>query len=96
MRYLLLFLFLLTTVAVFGQADSCRFEISGKILSLETKEPLPFASIKVLGTTKGSASAENGEFTIKNICEEEVDLEIRFLGYKTVVHHQRRSSRRSL
>jgi iron complex outermembrane receptor protein len=87
MRYFLLFIFAISFGNVFGQSDSCSFKISGLVLSLETKEPLAFASIKILGTTKGTVTSENGAFTIENICNDEVDLEIRFLGYKTVVHH---------
>ena len=30
---------------------------------------------------------QNGEFVLSNICNNEVHLEVRFIGYKTMVHH---------
>lgn len=73
-------------VHAFAQTD-CKGKISGKILDKNTNEPLPFATIKVIGSNNGTISKEDGTFILTNICGFEVDLEIRFLGYKTVTHH---------
>ncbi len=87
MRYFILTLLLGLQLSAFGQSDSCDRSVKGKILSRETDEPLPFATISVLDTKLVAVASENGEFRIDNICEEEIHLEIRFLGFKTVVHH---------
>lgn len=67
--------------------NPCDREISGKVLDLDTNEPLPFATVSIKNTQTGVVSDESGHFIIKNVCDEEVDLEVRFLGYKTATHH---------
>ena len=88
MRYLILF-FLIGSLsaAAFGQTKPCNRSVTGKVLSLETSEPLPFVTVRVLGTELADVASENGEFEIDSICQKEIDLEVRFVGYKTVVHH---------
>ncbi len=87
MRYIVLYLLLVLQVFAFGQSDSCDHFVSGKILSRETNEPLPFATVRILGTSLADVASENGEFRINNVCQDEVDLEIGFVGHKTVIHH---------
>ena len=87
MRYIVLYLLLVLQVFAFGQSDSCHHFVSGKILSRETNEPLPFATVRILGTSLADVASENGEFRINNVCQDEVDLEIGFVGHKTVIHH---------
>lgn len=87
MRYLLLSFIVSLHLFTYGQSKTCDGVVSGKILSLETNEPLPFATVTILGTTLTDIASESGDFTIKNICNDDIDLEIRFVGYKTVVHH---------
>ncbi|MEM9896097.1 MAG: TonB-dependent receptor [Bacteroidota bacterium] len=70
----------------FAQSD-CKGKIRGKILDIESGEPLPFATIKILESSIGVIADDNGDFVLENICGKEVDLEIRFLGYQTIVHH---------
>ncbi|MBC6606749.1 carboxypeptidase-like regulatory domain-containing protein [Hymenobacter sp. BT188] len=41
-----------------------QYPVRGIIRDKETKEPLPFVGIGVKGTTMGTASNENGEFTL--------------------------------
>ncbi|MBO0358897.1 carboxypeptidase-like regulatory domain-containing protein [Hymenobacter sp. BT186] len=56
-------LFLLALLALpFGAA--AQFSVRGTVVDKETKEPLPFVSIQVVGTTNGTASNVNGEFTL--------------------------------
>ncbi|MEM9341111.1 MAG: TonB-dependent receptor [Bacteroidota bacterium] len=66
---------------------NCNKTISGQILSSETREPIPFATVKILDSSIGAISDDKGNFTLTNVCGKEVDFEVRFLGYKTVVHH---------
>ncbi len=88
MRYILsLLLFALTCLHAIGQNKPCNLTVNGRILDLDSGEPLPFATITIRGTTQGAVADENGNFTIENICQEEIDLEVRFVGYKTIIHH---------
>ena len=66
---------------------NCSGQITGRILNGKTEQPIPIASIQVLNSTIGAVSDENGKFILKNICESEVDFEVRFIGFKTLVHH---------
>ncbi|MEM1407706.1 MAG: carboxypeptidase-like regulatory domain-containing protein [Bacteroidota bacterium] len=69
-----------------AQVD-CEGKIIGKILDKDTNKPLPFATIKILNSDNGTISDEAGSFTLTDICGKEVDFEVRFLGYKTIIHH---------
>lgn len=54
--------------------------IKGRVLSLENKEPLPGVSISIKGTTRGTTTNINGEFTISVPSEKSVLL-FSFVGY---------------
>lgn len=85
MRFLTFFCLLLSLQG-WAQVE-CDRSISGKILDLDTNQPLPYATVKLLDTSLGAIADEAGNFSIEKVCEDEVDLEIRFLGYKTLIHH---------
>ena len=68
-------------------AQDCNGTITGHILDLSTEEPLPFATLLIVGSQNGTISESDGSFVLTNICDEEVNIEIRFLGYKTIIHH---------
>ena len=57
------------------------FSLKGKIIDSKTKEPLIGANIVVLGTALGAASNMDGEFFIKDISEEFVDIKVAYIGY---------------
>ncbi len=78
---------LVTCIFGFSQDPSCDRSINGQVIDIDTNEPLPYATVKIMGTSLGAVSDENGSFIISGICEGEVDLEIRFVGYKTLTHH---------
>ena len=65
-RYLA-FVVLLTGLQVQAQQvnDTCNHQLSGVVLDSETKEPIPFAQVKVQGENKGAVSTADGTFTIK-------------------------------
>ncbi len=67
--------------------SDCDRIISGRILDQSTGEPLPFAVIKVISSDNATISDEEGFFKLENICEDEVDFEVIFIGYKSVIHH---------
>lgn len=80
---------LLAYATAYGQQHSepCPYNVEGTIYDISTNQPLPFATIKIEGTTKGTVADENGYFFLNSICEEEFDLEFSHIGYKKVVHH---------
>ncbi|MGD1957628.1 MAG: TonB-dependent receptor [Fulvivirga sp.] len=86
MRLTIILTALLTAIQSFAQVD-CTGRITGQVLGKDTNEPLPFATIKILNSDNGTVSDEQGSFTLTGICGNEVDFKVRFLGYKTLVHH---------
>jgi len=54
--------------------------LSGKILDKSTREPLPYATVGVQGTDRGTITNEDGRFQIQLVPME--ILEIRYTGYK--------------
>ena len=75
-KNLLLVALFFATAAVFGQT-----KITGKVVD-ETNEPLPSASIVVKGTTNGTSTDFDGNFTITASDNSGV-LVISFVGYET-------------
>lgn len=75
-RWLILFL-------TFGSTGFCQQFIEGIIVDKETRKPVPFASIGILGTSKGTSSNLYGQFTISVI--ESVSLKITCIGYESLV-----------
>ena len=62
MRNLILFLLiLLPGAALPAQAQL----ISGRVLDAQTSQPIPYASVAVLGTSQGTTCNAEGEFTLK-------------------------------
>lgn len=82
--YLLTSLSLAISSLLYGQCDR---EINGQILDADTHEPLAFATIKISNSSLGTVSDINGFFHLTDICEEEVHLEVQFVGYKKLIHH---------
>lgn len=88
----LLVCFLFSALSLRGQ-QNCDFTIKGVVLDLDTKEPIPFATIR-LGSdahassdVQGAIADETGQFVLEQLCDEEMDLIISHVGYKPVVHH---------
>lgn len=76
MARLLVFFFLVSTCA-FAQ----RKVVEGTILDAATKQPVPFASIGILGTSRGTSSNVKGEFSLS--AEGNFSIRISCLGYET-------------
>ncbi|WP_179197763.1 carboxypeptidase-like regulatory domain-containing protein [Hymenobacter crusticola] len=57
------FLFLVLLLGL-GHTARAQYQVRGVTLDKETNQPLPFVSIAVKGTTLGTASNENGEFSL--------------------------------
>ena len=56
--------------------------ISGKVIDAATKAPMPGAAIVVKGTSTGTATDANGQYTIS--ASANAVLECSFFGYNTV------------
>ncbi|MEQ9231806.1 MAG: carboxypeptidase-like regulatory domain-containing protein, partial [Cyclobacteriaceae bacterium] len=86
-RHFLVLLFALTSSLLVAQKDKCTKIIHGRILELGTETPVAFALVKIEGTSTGATSDENGEFTLKNVCPDEIHLEITHVSYRSISHH---------
>lgn len=81
MRYLF-FIFFLFVFSLASQAQ--KITISGKAIDIETKEPLPFATIGIKGKSVGTITNLHGEFDFHIPREFQNDLfVINMLGYQT-------------
>ncbi len=86
MRFIFAILSFIIITPLFATTD-CKNSISGRVLDGETGEPLPYATIKIVDSGLGVISDDQGNFSLTNICDKELDFEIRFVGYKTVINH---------
>ncbi|PST82116.1 energy transducer TonB [Pedobacter yulinensis] len=78
---LLLTLFILSNEAL-GQGINL-VEISGKILSSDTKEPLQAVSVVVKGTVAGTSTNAQGEFALRTRARYPFTLVISSIGFQT-------------
>ena len=59
--------------------------LKGEIVDAETKEPLIGATVLVVDQNMGAVAGIDGEFTIKNIPAGTHQVEIKYIGYETVI-----------
>lgn len=76
----LFILFLLVSTTSFAQTGV----IKGKIVNVLTNEPLPFATIQVVGTTKGAQTDENGLYEITDLDAKLYAIKVSFVGFKDI------------
>jgi thiol-disulfide isomerase/thioredoxin len=69
---------LITSVSGFAQN-----KLTGKIIDAQTGESVPFASVGILGTTKGTSANEDGIFSI--FVEPDLTLKITCIGYESEI-----------
>ena len=71
-RILLFFLFLCLSLNLLSAAEHL-FQIRGRIIDKQTREPVSFANV-ILETdpTKGSATDEKGDFSIQELCHSRI------------------------
>ena len=88
-HYFIIFFLLQSACFIYGQQNLCDHIIKGKILDAETKQPVPFASVKVKGLEKFAYSDADGNFMIGELCSKKNTLIISCLGYSssTSEHH---------
>ncbi len=78
-KVLLMAIFWLLTNSALAQ-----FTITGKIMDGESGKPLPGANILVANTFKGTFTNINGEFSLTNLSAGSYELQISYLGYRTL------------
>ncbi len=75
----------LSTGITLAQTD-CIFDIKGRIISAENGEPIPFATIEVTSGSdkKAIVSKADGLFELSSLCEAEVTILVKFIGFQTL------------
>ncbi len=69
-------------ITMFSTFAIAQVQISGKVLDAETNEPLAGASVFVDGSTIGTSTNQNGEFTLE-LPQKTGLITISFVGYQT-------------
>ncbi|GGW67068.1 carboxypeptidase-like protein [Winogradskyella epiphytica] len=85
MRYLLIFIFCLTTVYSYSQDTTATKEstkVKGTLVSSTTSLPLSGANIVNINQVVGTASNDDGEFEIRAKAND--TLHLSYLGYKSI------------
>jgi hypothetical protein len=77
-RWFIFFFFLSSTAF-------CQQIVEGTIVDKETGKPVAFASIGVVGTSKGTSSNLNGQFSIS--ITEPISLKVTCIGYESLLIH---------
>jgi iron complex outermembrane receptor protein len=77
-KILLMACMLFMSGVMYAQSGS----ISGKISDADTYEALPGANVVIKGTSKGTTSDINGQFTLGDLSPGSYALEISFIGYE--------------
>ena len=78
--------FLLLPILVLGflglPKGFCQYLIKGKVTDASTNDPVPFATVSLKGTTLGTVTDFEGNFTlaVKNLAD---SLGVSYLRYKT-------------
>lgn len=82
-RKIVYFLLILTLIPVLAFAGT-KGRIKGKVVDLQTGEPLIGANVIVVGTTYGASTNVDGEFVILNLDAGVYEIKASYLGYKPV------------
>ena len=60
-----------------------NFLLSGEIVDSDNGERIPFATIRIDGTTKGVTSDQNGHFALEKVPTDTAVIEVSYIGYHT-------------
>ncbi len=96
MKQFLLMLILVSSTILSAQPNSNKDikngSISGRVLDASLNEPLPYVNIVVKDATSkvltGGITDNEGNFTIEKIPEGSIQVEITFIGYKTILKNE--------
>ncbi|MEN8224069.1 MAG: TonB-dependent receptor [Bacteroidota bacterium] len=64
-----------------AQQNDIKGNISGVVVDVETQQPLPFVNIWLDGTTIGTTSDDNGNYTLENISVGRYTVSAKMIGY---------------
>ncbi len=64
-----------------SQKKACSFTLTGTVLDVDTKQPLPFVKVTVKGTEKNTLTDIEGLFEIEGLCHQSNTLIISCYGY---------------
>ena len=62
--------------------------IKGQIKDSDSKEPLIGATVQIIGSSMGAVTDIDGNFQLAGVEDGIYDIEIKYVGYKTVVKRQ--------
>lgn len=74
-------LLLLFSVALFAQSKH-TYQIKGKVLDKQTRVGVPFSTVVITGTNRGTITDSLGNFSIENVAPAMYQLTVSCLGYK--------------
>jgi iron complex outermembrane receptor protein len=57
----------------------------GKVMDMETNEPIPFADVFFVELQTGTSTDINGEFLLDDLLSNKLNVQISFLGYKSTI-----------
>lgn len=66
------------------KAQDCSIVIRGKVVHLENNEPIEAAYVWIAEAKRGTVSDQNGNFSVKNLCQGTYTVTIQYLGHKTI------------
>ncbi len=75
-------LFLLAVLLLSVQASAQTSAVSGIVVDKSTQEPLPSATVQILGTSLGASSNEEGKFTINGVPFGTYQVRASIVGYE--------------
>ncbi|MEO8270783.1 MAG: TonB-dependent receptor plug domain-containing protein, partial [Aureliella sp.] len=67
-----------------GTAQAQSSSISGTVIGAASSNPIPAAQVIVVGTTVGTTTDGNGRFRLNGLTGDNVNIEIRRIGYRPV------------
>lgn len=82
MQRILLFLLLLSAISVL---PAQTYKIQGTVIDKQTRKPLEFVNVLIVGLNSGASTDTNGTFTIEQVPPGIYRLQASSLGYKTVL-----------
>ncbi len=81
MRKLCLLMSAVLFTAAFSSAASAQRSLKGSVTDIETGAPIASANVHVKGTASGTFTAADGRFSLVNLPEGALTLEVRRIGY---------------
>lgn len=81
--YLLVWVLIKTISVSWAQSATCNKVVQGRIVGLDTREPLVGATVYVRELQTGAVADSTGSFRIDRLCTGKYVVDYQFVGYKT-------------